>query len=102
MNMHIGPKASGAGGWISTARDLHKFMNGLYSNKLLRPETFAMMRSANGNTPTQERFRFYGYGMEHYHNTYLPGGDMFGHNGGGGGFSIDAFLDPASGYIVTS
>lgn len=101
-NQYLGPKASGAGGWISTPRDLHKFMSALYSNQLLKTETFAIMRSANGNTPTQERYRFYGYGIEQYHNTYIPGVDMFGHNGGGAGFSIDAFMDPASGYIVTS
>ncbi|MGV3657246.1 MAG: serine hydrolase domain-containing protein [Chitinophagaceae bacterium] len=102
MNSHIGPKASGAGGWISTPRDLHRFMSALYGNQLLKAETFAMMRSANGNTPGHERYRFYGYGIEQYHNTWIPGGDMFGHNGGGAGFSVDAFMDPATGYIVTS
>ncbi len=102
MNTHIGPKASGAGGWISTPRDLHRFMSALYGNRLLKAETFALMRSANGNTPAHERYRFYGYGIEHFHNTYIPGVDMFGHNGGGAGFSVDAFIDPATGYIVTS
>jgi len=102
MNMHIGPKASGAGGWISNPRDLHRFMSALYGNRLLKPETFALMRSGNAPALTQERYRNYAYGIEHFHNTYLPGADMFGHNGGGAGFSVDAFVEPASGYIVTS
>lgn len=98
----LGAKASGAGGWVSTAGDLHRFMHGLYSHQLIKPETFQLMRTANGTTPTQEKFRYYAYGLEHFHNTYIPGTDMIGHNGGGAGFSIDAFVDPATGYIVTS
>lgn len=101
-NFTLGAKASGAGGWVSTTGDLYRFMQGLYSHKLIKPETFELMRTAHGNTPTQDKFRFYAYGLEQYHNTYIQGTDMFGHNGGGAGFSVDAFVDPATGYIVTS
>ena len=98
----LGAKASGAGGWVSTAGDLYRFMLGLYTNQIIRPETFKVMRTANGTAPAQDKFRFYAYGMEQYHNTYIASTDMFGHNGGGAGFSIDGFVDPATGYIVTS
>lgn len=98
----LGAKASGAGGWVSTARDLYRFMYGLYSHQLIKRETFQRMLKANGTAPAQDKFWFYAYGLEQYHNTYIPGSDMIGHNGGGAGFSIDAFVDPATGYIVTS
>jgi CubicO group peptidase (beta-lactamase class C family) len=98
----VGPKASAAGGWISTSHDLYRFMLGLYSNKLLKPETWAMMRSADGHAPKENAFRYYAYGMETYVNQLIPGANLYGHNGGGAGFSVDAFVDPETGFIVTS
>jgi CubicO group peptidase (beta-lactamase class C family) len=98
----VGGKASGAGGWISTAHDLYNFMQGLSSGKLIKLQTWEIMRTANHTAPKDSQFRFYAYGLETYHNQLVPGADLFGHNGGGAGFSIDAFVDPVSGYIVTS
>jgi CubicO group peptidase (beta-lactamase class C family) len=34
-----GPFASGAGGWISTAKDLQLFMSALYNGKLVKSST---------------------------------------------------------------
>jgi hypothetical protein len=31
----------------------------------------------------------------------IPGTNIYGHNGGGAGFSVDAFTEAKSGYIVT-
>lgn len=102
MDETLGPKSSGAGGWVSTAHDLYRFMLGLYGGKLLKPATWEMMRTANGHAPKDSAFRYYAYGMETYVNQLIRGTSLYGHNGGGAGFSIDAFVDPATGYIVTS
>ncbi len=102
MDETLGRKAGAAGGWISTAGDLHLFLQGLNSGKLLKADTWAMMRTANGNAPKKDAFRYYAYGLETYVNQQIPGVSLYGHNGGGAGFSIDAFVDPATGFIVTS
>lgn len=98
----VGPKSSPAGGWISTARDLYRFMQALSTGKLLKPETLEMMRTANGAAPTDSSNRFYAFGLETYRNLPISGTNVYGHNGGGAGFSVDAFVDKESGYIVTS
>jgi CubicO group peptidase (beta-lactamase class C family) len=102
MDETVGSKSSAAGGWVSTTGDLHKFMAALYQHRLIKPQTWEMMRTANGNQPKDSTFRFYAYGLETYINQLIPGVSLYGHNGGGAGFSIDAFVDPATGYIVTS
>ena len=102
MDETLGAKAGAAGGWISTAGDLHKFMAALYQHRLIKPQTWEMMRTANGNNPKDSAYRYYAYGLETYINQLIPGVNLYGHNGGGAGFSIDAFVDPATGYIVTS
>jgi CubicO group peptidase (beta-lactamase class C family) len=102
MDETVGPKASAAGGWVSTAGDLHKFMAALYGNKLIKPQTWELMKAANNTNPKDSSYRYYAYGLETYVNQLIPGTNLYGHNGGGAGFSIDAFVDPATGYIVTS
>jgi CubicO group peptidase (beta-lactamase class C family) len=102
MTETLGAKASAAGGWISTTGDLHKFMAALYQYKLIKPQTWELMRTANGNNPKDSAYRYYAYGLETYINQLIPDVNLYGHNGGGAGFSIDAFVDPATGYIVTS
>lgn len=102
MDETVGPFASGAGGWISTAKDLQLFMSALYSGKLISASSLQMMYTANNTAPKDSLYRFYGYGLETYHNFLIPGTDIYGHNGGGAGFSVDAFADAGSGYIVTS
>lgn len=102
MDETVGPKASAAGGWISTAGDLHKFTAALYAHQLIKPQTWEMMKTANSTNPKDSSFRYYAYGLETYINQLIPGVNLYGHNGGGAGFSIDAFIDPATGYIIVS
>lgn len=102
MDETVGPKASAAGGWISNAEDLYRFVRGLNGGQLLKPETVQLMRTANGAAPTDLRYRFYAYGLETYVNQLVPGVSLYGHNGGGAGFSVDAFVEPQSGVIVVS
>ena len=101
MDETVGPFASGAGGWISTAKDLQLFMSALYKGKLVKPSTLQMMFTANQTAPKDSTYRFYAYGLETYHNFLIPGTNIYGHNGGGAGFSVDAFTEAKSGYIVT-
>jgi hypothetical protein len=102
MDKTVGPKSSAAGGWISTAKDLYRFMLGLSTGKLLKPQTLELMQTANGTAPKDSTYRFYAFGLETYKNQPVPGAMLYGHNGGGAGFSIDAFVENETGYIVTS
>lgn len=100
MNEYVGAMASAAGGWISTAGDLHRFMAALYGGRLLKPETLVMMRTANGTAPKEGFYRHYAYGLETFSNMWLPDRAIYGHNGGGAGFAVDAYMEPVSGTIV--
>lgn len=100
MSETVGPRSSPAGGWISTAGDLHRFMAALYGGRLLKPEMWTMMRTANGTAPKEGFFRHYAYGLEIFSNMWLPDRAIYGHNGGGAGFAVDAYLEPVSGTIV--
>ena len=102
MDETVGPLASGAGGWISTAKDLQIFMSALYKGKIVKPSSLQTMFTANQTSPKDSVYRFYSYGLETYHNFFIPGTNIYGHNGGGAGFSVDAFADASSGYIITS
>lgn len=98
----VGPQALAAGGWISTVGDLYKFMAALYGGRLLKPETWTLMRTANGNAPKEGFYRYYAYGLETFSNMWLPDRAIYGHNGGGAGFAVDAYVEPVSGTIVVS
>jgi CubicO group peptidase (beta-lactamase class C family) len=102
MSETLGAKAGGAGGWISTAEDLQLFLSALNRGSFIKPQTLLQMQTANGTAPKEKGRRFYAYGLEVYPEALVPGADIFGHNGGGAGFSIDAFTDARSGYVVTS
>ena len=102
MGETVGPRAGAAGGWISTVGDLHRFVAALYGGRLIRPETWKLMQTANGTAPTQETYRYYAYGLETFANMWLPGATVYGHNGGGAGFAVDAYVEPVSGTIVVS
>ena len=102
MTQTLGSKAGAAGGWISTAKDLYRFMLALNTGKLLNGATWETMKTANHSNPNDSVYRFYAYGLETYINQLVPGTKIYGHNGGGAGFSIDAFVDTETGYIVTS
>ena len=96
----VGPRASGAGGWIASALDLYRFMLGLDKDKLMSPATLQIMRTANGTNPKETSYRHYAYGIENFFNNIVPGISVYGHSGGGAGFSIDAIYDPLSHYII--
>ena len=98
----ISPRASGAGGWISDADDLYRFMLGLDKNRYIKASTFNIMQTANGTNPKDSSYKYYAYGLETYVNQVIAGENLYGHNGGGAGFSIDALLDPSNHYIVVS
>lgn len=102
MTETIGPKASPAGGWISTAGDLYKFMLALSTGKLIKPSTLHLMNTANGTSPKDSAYKYYAFGLETYRNTTAPNTFIYGHSGGGAGFSIDAVADSASGVIIIS
>ena len=98
----ISPRASGAGGWITPAVDLYRFMLGLDNGKYLSSSTFNIMQTANHTNPKDSSYRYYAYGLETYINQAVPGTKIYGHNGGGAGYSIDAILDPSNHIIVVS
>lgn len=102
MGETLGARAGAAGGWISTAGDLHRFVAALYGGRLLKPATWTMMQTANGSAPKGDSYRYYAYGLESFANQWQIGATIYGHNGGGAGFSIDAFMEPVSGAIVVS
>lgn len=90
-------KASGAGGWMSTAKDLYLFAKAYVTEKLLNSEWMKMQTSNNFSlTEASTDFR---YGFQVLRgapaNTFI-----IGHNGGGKGFSIDVYFDAASKNIV--
>jgi CubicO group peptidase (beta-lactamase class C family) len=99
-NETVGPKASGAGGWIGTANDLYRFMLGLDKNIFIKPSTMEIMRTANHSNPRDSIYRYYSYGLENFVNQTIKGVSYYGHSGGGAGFSIDAIVDPVSHYII--
>jgi hypothetical protein len=98
----VGPTASAAGGWISTAGDMHRFLYSLSHGKLVSPQTLEIMKTANNTNPKDSAYRYYAYGFETYINQVIPGAKIYGHNGGGAGFSVDAYFEPASDMIVVS
>jgi CubicO group peptidase (beta-lactamase class C family) len=102
MKDKIGFKASGAGGWLSNAKDLQLFMSALTSGKLISKSMLEIMKTANHTKPADNSWHFYGYGLETYSSVVIPGVELFGHNGGGAGFNVDVFADENSDFIVSS
>lgn len=96
----VGPKAMGAGGWISDARDLYAFARSWQDGKLLGDAARRMQTTANGTTATGKSGRYHTYGMEIFTDTYVPGRQVMGHSGGGAGFSVDMYFEPESGSVV--
>lgn len=94
---YIASTQLGAGGWISTAEDLFKFLRAYLTEKLLDQNIIHTQLTADGSKQdTASGFR---YGVMRLPGTKdLP--SIFGHNGGGRGFSVDAFFEKQSGTIV--
>jgi CubicO group peptidase (beta-lactamase class C family) len=95
-----GARGSPAGGGVSTAGDLLAFVQALRTGRLLRPDTFALMRSAR--TPMDRPggpIDAYGLG---FGRLAIHGRATWGHNGGtpGAQAQVDAFEDAPLALIV--
>lgn len=90
-------KASGAGGWMSTAGDLFLFAQAYLNEKLLPRKWMDVQLTNNHSLDTSSPYRRYGMGLlnERPLHTFIVG-----HNGGGKGFSADVYFDMYSGEIV--
>ena len=102
MDETLGRKAGAAGGWIAQTRDHYQFMLALMNRKLVSGSTLQTMISGNGKSPGGSSYRYYAFGLETYFNTGVASTLLVGHNGGGAGFSVDAYMDTSSKTIVVS
>ncbi len=91
-------RASAGGGWISCPRDLFYFAEALLSGRLLSAASLKKMMSPHIEMPPGQ----YGYGMEIYTGLMYPGKKVYGHNGGGMGYSCDLFMEPETHTIVAT
>ena len=98
--MGVSPQASPAGGWVATAHDLHAFARHYLDGTFLDPQAMRTQWSANGTVELDQPGNHYGYGTEVFVDTHVPGHTIVGHSGGGGGFSVDMFMEPDTGTIV--
>lgn len=96
----VSPRAMAAGGWMSNAHDLYAFARAYLNGKFIGKDTMSMQWSANGAEDLAKSGNRYGYGSEIFASTYVPGKNLFGHSGGGGGFSVDLFFEPETGYVA--
>ncbi len=83
------------GGMQSNAVDLYRFAKGLLSNKILKPELRDSMW--NGKIEMGRRAK-YSYGWMDIVNEY--GKHIYGHDGGGKGFSSDLKIVKEDGYVI--
>ncbi|ADB38793.1 serine hydrolase domain-containing protein [Spirosoma linguale] len=79
------------GGIISTAADIARFMEGLFSGKLLTPLSLADMMATTRLPSCPNGDCEYGLGLENW-KTEL--GTAYGHNGGSVGFEANALYFP--------
>ncbi|WP_410221389.1 serine hydrolase domain-containing protein [Pedobacter sp.] len=88
----------GSGGWILNAQQLYKFLETYQKGKYLSKEAMDIQRTANHHYNGMERN--YRYGLALLAPNFKTPKAIFGHNGGGKGFTAEGFFDPASGYTV--
>lgn len=90
-------KASGAGGWISTAEDLFLFAQAYLNEKLLPREWMEIQLTNNHTIDSSSSYRRLGMAVlkDRPEKTFIAG-----HNGGGKGFTIDVYFDYYKGDIV--
>ncbi|MBN1985379.1 MAG: serine hydrolase, partial [Prolixibacteraceae bacterium] len=91
-------QAGGAGGWISCVEDFYHFAWALMNKKLLSEKYLDLMMTAHIEMPPKN----YGYALEIYNDWMVPGKTVYGHNGGGMGFSCDLFFEPETQTIVAT
>lgn len=90
-------KASGAGGWISTAEDLFLFAQAYLNEKLLPRKWMEIQLTNNHTIDSSSPYRRLGMAVlkDKPEKTFIAG-----HNGGGKGFTIDVYFDYYKGDIV--
>jgi len=91
-------QAGGAGGWLSCIEDFHHFALALMNEKLISKKYLDLMMTEHVDFPPGK----YGYGMEIYKDLMVPEKTIYGHNGGGMGFSCDLFFEPESKTIMVT
>lgn len=86
-----GRRGSPAGGGVSTAGDLHRFVEALKGGRLLRPETLALMTAEQGRM-TRQGGPIDAYGLG-FGRLTVHGHPTWGHNGGtvGAQAQVDVF-----------
>jgi len=87
----------GAGGWISTAEDLFLFAKA-YLNEVYYPAEWIDKQITQNGTIEKGKSGFR-YGMTRLETTFKEP-YIYGHNGGGKGFTVDVFFEPVTGSIV--
>ncbi len=87
----------GAGGWMSTAEDLFLFAKA-YVNEIYYPAEWIEKQITQNGTIEKSKSGFR-YGMTRLETTFKEP-YIYGHNGGGKGFTVDVFFEPATGSIV--
>lgn len=88
----------GAGGWLLTTHDLYLFAKAWLQGKYLDSTSRRLQQTANHTIDSaKNNFR---YGLALLNGPFARPHTIFGHNGGGKGFTTDAFFDPATGLIV--
>ena len=98
--MGVSPLAGPAGGWVASAHDLMAFARHYLAGSFLNEQAMRRQWSADGTVDLAAPGNHYGYGTEVFVDTHVPGRTIVGHSGGGGGFSVDMFMEPVSGTIV--
>lgn len=83
-------KASGAGGWMSTAEDLYLFAKAYLNEKLL-PADWMKVQITNDHT-LADSIPDARFGL-HVLRATPKNSFVIGHNGGGKGFSVDVYFD---------
>ena len=75
----------------STASDIVRFYRGLFAGALLSPRLLDEMCTIRRAVATHPRFVTPSYGLGLMADPDCPHGEMYGHNGGGPGYSASAF-----------
>jgi CubicO group peptidase (beta-lactamase class C family) len=98
--MGVSPRANPAGGWVGSAHGLYGFARSYLDGRFLDADARKTQWSANGTVDLATPGNRYGYGTEVFVDTLVPVKTIVGHSGGGGGFSVDMFMEPESGTVV--
>jgi D-alanyl-D-alanine carboxypeptidase len=90
-------RGTSAGGGYSTVGDLSRFAEALSSGKLMKPELFAQMTTAQEGASQMPPGMHYGFGMNVGQG---PQGPRFGHGGGAPGMNGELRIYPKTDTVV--